>query len=251
MSIPTGTYLWLEIPSTVGGVIAPRVTKAEQALRTRRNLLEAAGRLYYERGFAAVSLDDIAAAAGVTKGAVYAHFANKDELVVAVMSMVESTTLDLSMFDAGGTLGEQVRTFARSLADSVDPRAIAVQADYLSIALRNRGAGEEFSRIVHDALTAVGAAVDEANHPRGRFTGIEVAVIIDALLQGLLIRHTLNPELVPDQLVEDALGLVFSALVIGIVDPDEAVSLLDAQPKPVRGATRPSKPVGGSSPGKQ
>lgn len=240
MSIPTGTYLEISIRRSLRFVGAPRVTKAEQAVRTRRSLLEAAVRLYYERGFAAVSLDDIAAEAGVTKGAVYAHFANKEELVVAVMSMAESTTLDLSVFGAGGTFGDQVRTFARSLSGSVDRRAIAVQADYLSIALRNRRAGDEFSRIIHDALTAVGAAVDDANYPRGRFTGIEVAVIVDALLQGLLMRHALNPELAPAQLVEDALGLIFSALVVGIVNPDEATSLVEAQAGRGRRTARPS-----------
>jgi len=60
-----------------------RRTKAE-AEETRARLLDVAERLFFECGTSAVTFDKIAAAAGVTRGAVYWHFANKAELMRAL-----------------------------------------------------------------------------------------------------------------------------------------------------------------------
>jgi AcrR family transcriptional regulator len=53
---------------------------------TKRGILEAAYGLFYREGFARVSVDSIAAAAGVTKRTVYYHFDSKDALVGAVLA---------------------------------------------------------------------------------------------------------------------------------------------------------------------
>lgn len=60
-----------------------RRTKAE-ALETRQAILEAAERVFFERGVSATSLEEIAKAAGVTRGAIYWHFRNKGELFEAI-----------------------------------------------------------------------------------------------------------------------------------------------------------------------
>lgn len=52
--------------------------------RTRSLLLDAAEEVFAEKGFTTATLDDIAQAAGYTKGAIYKHFAAKDELFLAV-----------------------------------------------------------------------------------------------------------------------------------------------------------------------
>jgi AcrR family transcriptional regulator len=65
-----------------------RRTKA-QAQATREQLLAAAERLFLERGLAATSLQDIARAAGVTRGAVYWHFADKVALAEALFERVD------------------------------------------------------------------------------------------------------------------------------------------------------------------
>ena len=56
-----------------------RLTRAESKERTRQRLLAEAQRLFRERGYAATSLEQIAEAAEVTKGAIYGHFASKEE----------------------------------------------------------------------------------------------------------------------------------------------------------------------------
>ena len=61
-----------------------KITK-EAAARHRAALLDAASGLFRERGFAGVSIADIAAAAGLTHGAFYNHFASKEALCAEVV----------------------------------------------------------------------------------------------------------------------------------------------------------------------
>jgi AcrR family transcriptional regulator len=58
--------------------------REEYADATRAALLDAAEQAFVDRGYAGASLDDIAAEARVTKGALYHHFANKQALFEAV-----------------------------------------------------------------------------------------------------------------------------------------------------------------------
>ncbi|MGZ0784921.1 TetR family transcriptional regulator [Pseudomonas sp. TKO26] len=57
----------------------------EEAQETRSQILEAAEKAFYERGVARTTLADIAALAGVTRGAIYWHFNNKADLVQAML----------------------------------------------------------------------------------------------------------------------------------------------------------------------
>lgn len=63
----------------------PRASR-QQAAETERGLRAAARELFAEHGFSAVSLEQVAVAAQVTRGAVYHHFANKRGLFEAVLS---------------------------------------------------------------------------------------------------------------------------------------------------------------------
>src|SRR4051812_47365244 len=60
------------------------LSRAERREQTRGDLIAAADRAFVEGGFHATSLDQIAAAAGYTKGAVYSNFASKEDLFFAV-----------------------------------------------------------------------------------------------------------------------------------------------------------------------
>ena len=59
-------------------------TQAERRAATITAIVSAAGRLFTARGFAATSIDDIAARAGVAKGAVYHHFESKEQILARV-----------------------------------------------------------------------------------------------------------------------------------------------------------------------
>lgn len=57
----------------------------EEAQETRKQILEAAEQAFYDRGVSRTTLADIAALAGVTRGAIYWHFSNKADLVQAML----------------------------------------------------------------------------------------------------------------------------------------------------------------------
>ena len=64
--------------------MAERWTRERRLEHTRSLLLDAAEEVFAEKGFTTATLDDIAYAAGYTKGAIYKHFAAKEDLFLAV-----------------------------------------------------------------------------------------------------------------------------------------------------------------------
>src|SRR6202020_2755460 len=73
------------------GDAGPSATlRSQHAEATRRAVLDAARSLFGRQGYAQTSVDEIADAARVTKGAVYHHFANKEALFRAVYAEVEA-----------------------------------------------------------------------------------------------------------------------------------------------------------------
>jgi AcrR family transcriptional regulator len=87
-----------------------RRTQAERAAETREALIEAARPLFAAQGFAEVALETIVRAAGVTRGALYHHFADKTELFAAVLEKVEG--------EVAARMGEAIA--ASNLTDPVE-----------------------------------------------------------------------------------------------------------------------------------
>lgn len=65
-------------------------THAERRAGTQAAVMKAARKLFGERGFAATSVDDIAAASRVAKGAIYHYFSTKNDLFEAVLEQVSA-----------------------------------------------------------------------------------------------------------------------------------------------------------------
>ena len=98
----------------------PRISAAER----RREIERAAGRLFAETGYAATRLDDIAAAAGVTKPVLYRHFGSKKELYVAL--------LERHRADLGGFLPPPSEFGSQEDVDSLLRRVVDRWLDYVS-----------------------------------------------------------------------------------------------------------------------
>lgn len=88
-------------PDSGGAPAAERRTQAERSESTRAALIAAARGLFAERGYAGVGTEEIVRAAGVTRGALYHHFAGKQELFEAVYEQIE---VELSERIATGAL---------------------------------------------------------------------------------------------------------------------------------------------------
>lgn len=84
-----------------------------RATETRQDIVAAADRLFYERGFAATSFADIAAIVGLSRGNFYYHFKTKDEILQAVIELRLARTQ--AMLDAwqaeGGDPADRIRRF--------------------------------------------------------------------------------------------------------------------------------------------
>jgi AcrR family transcriptional regulator len=99
-------------------------TQAERRAATRAALLAAGRDLFGRRGYDAVSSEEIAAAAGVTRGALYHHFDGKAGLFAAVHEQVEGEIVagfDLSALADGDPLGALIAAAAQFLELSLDP----------------------------------------------------------------------------------------------------------------------------------
>jgi AcrR family transcriptional regulator len=71
-----------------------RPIKNEQTGNTEEKILKQAMRLFLERGYHGTSIDDITQAVGLTKGALYWHFKNKEALLREIIERYEKSFLD-------------------------------------------------------------------------------------------------------------------------------------------------------------
>lgn len=99
----------------------PRASAADAA-QTARRVLEAATELFASHGFANVSLDDVAGAADVTRGAVYHHYKSKAglfrEAAAALQSHIAAAVVQAAEA-AGPDPGDQLRAGSRAFLDAI------------------------------------------------------------------------------------------------------------------------------------
>ena len=107
--------------------------RTEHAADTRRALIDAARRLFSQWGYSATSLDDVCQRARVTKGALYHHFPNKEELFVAALEQVEDELVraGAAAVDPGTDFWERLRAAGPSFLDACarsNTRRIVIEA---------------------------------------------------------------------------------------------------------------------------
>jgi AcrR family transcriptional regulator len=132
---------------------------ADEERSARRKVLEAAYRLFYRRGFVRVGVEEIAAAAGVTKRTLYYHFASKDDLLAAVLDRQRQMALEL------------IRTWAPP-ADGGNASASldSLFASLRSWMLKPRWSGSGYTRIVVELA-------DLPGHPARRIARVHKAEV--------------------------------------------------------------------------
>ena len=75
---------WSEIPRRLNTIMKYRTNERCSSAHTRQSILDAAEELFVQKGFEGVSLDEIAEASGVKRGAVHFHFLNKAGVLFAL-----------------------------------------------------------------------------------------------------------------------------------------------------------------------
>jgi len=110
----------------------------EDAAVTRARILAAAQQLIRQRGVHCVTLDDMARAIGMTRGAVYAHFRSRDELLGALLTCAEADVADRLTPLLQGCAGTAPAVLEQALAALFDGDGIVRHVSLLAFLLQHK-----------------------------------------------------------------------------------------------------------------
>jgi AcrR family transcriptional regulator len=187
------------------------MTRAESKERTRQRVLAEAQRLFRERGYAATSLEQIAEAAEVTKGAIYGHFASKEDLMLGALEAAPAPDYSATLDDQALPPRERLAKFGRAVAAEAagDTEELAMYLEFYAALLRAPDALARYSGRREGRLREL-AGTDGADSG-DRAAGVAAAqgwAIGQALLVGLQIEKRLTPGLVTPEVFERAFALL-------------------------------------------
>jgi len=175
--------------------------RSERQAQTRQLVLDAAERLFRTRGFGPTSIDDIAAEAGYSKGAVYSNFSSKTDLYFAVLEGRYERLSDQlrEAVTAAGDLSGQVDAvkawYRRNLeAESSWARSLP---DLASVAQHDADANRRLRALTRSLERTVTELLREQEvrlRVRYALPPERIAAIGIALVGGLAMRHLLDHE---------------------------------------------------------
>jgi AcrR family transcriptional regulator len=196
------------------------LTAERRRQQTREYLLRAAADVFAERGFHEATLDEVAAAAGFTKGAVYSNFKNKEDLFLALvedayardMAAIKET-LEASDVPPEARLGDFVQMMRGEM--EYVPNLGALYLEFHLYALRNPSARERMNELERADVRAIAEIIGSERTQRE----IEIdepvertARIIVALFRGISMMRTSDPEMAGEDLLEGAIAFVSRGL---------------------------------------
>ena len=169
--------------------------------RTRARLLDAAVEVIREKGFYGTTLEEVASRAGMTRGAIYGNFSDKDELFLAV---VETRFRPITPIRQGATLKAHLRIVGEAVVAAIPARR-AQALGALSF---------QIYALTHEELRSRIAQVNAEIYRRGaeRFQQLfptedlpmppdQFVRVLHALSDGLLFLRFMQPELMTDEVI--------------------------------------------------
>ena len=190
--------------------MAPK-SKGNKRELTRARLLEAAGHVIRERGFYDTTLEAVAQRAGMTRGAIYGNFQDKEELFSAV---AETRWRPIVPLRHGSTLSEHLGLVADAVVAAIPARraqalgALSFQIYALTnerMRTRMADANAELYRRAAERLRQA-IPLDRLPMPPDEFVRV-----LHALTDGLLLLRFLQPDLVTDALIRKAFASLANA----------------------------------------
>jgi AcrR family transcriptional regulator len=196
--------------------VVERWTKERRREHTRELLLDAAEEVFAAKGFEGAALDEIADAAGYTRGAIYKHFTNKEDLFLAVNTRFNERFLSgfLDLIDPA-TPPEDIdlATIAQRWHDlqKRGARNIALGMEFMLYLLRNPEARERAAEQRRAMADMIATFIDEQSSRLGLKTQVPprtLARIALAASDGLELAGHLDGD--EDDLYEPFLELLLS-----------------------------------------
>jgi len=197
-----------------GGPV-PRTPRDE----VRRRLLSAAVRVFAEQGYADSRLEDIAHAAGFTKGAVYSNFGGKRDLFGAVLRERSDAEIDTLLArigdspDPSAAVTDTVRGVARRITE--DPERGRLGLEFAARATRDEQTRHVVGRLRRAQREAVADAVARFSERGVRLAADPelTALILHCLTNGLVNERVADPEAISAEVVEETFATVLTALI--------------------------------------
>lgn len=198
------------------------LTRREKQEQTKVRLLQAAARVFARRGYHQASVEEVAAEAGFSTGAVYSNFAGKQELFLALADQeVEDRVAEIRAVAEAAERGEapgaeaadQFRAFLER-----DPDWPILFYEFWSFGVRNAEVQEEFSKrrqAVRDALAETLERVAAELGLQLRFPAPALATAVGAALNGLAFERAADPEAMPDEVFSEFISAVLACSVSG------------------------------------
>lgn len=185
-----------------------RQTRAEKKAETRERLLAAAESIARDQGFARITLEAVASAAGLTKGAIYSNFESKEDLMLEVLDrLTPGLNLTAEVEDAPdltSLLGRIAPALARAARSRAKQIALAIEFD--ALAMRDPA----LRRTIKAARAKARAELPSDDEAWLRSRGIRPEIPAD---QFFLVLNSL------------AIGLITHRIIYGEAElPDELIS---------------------------
>jgi AcrR family transcriptional regulator len=194
-----------------------RLTREQSKALTRERLLVAARTVFAGRGFHGASVEEIAAEAGYSTGALYSNFGGKEDLFFALMEHeldLYSQEIAASVEDLA-SVAERARGGARHWMEIVErePEMLMLFAEFWAYAARDPEArgrvAASFAR-VRQMLTRLIADGTREFDLELELPAEQLAIAIDALADGIARLKLADPDGVPDELMGRVLSLLFA-----------------------------------------
>jgi AcrR family transcriptional regulator len=197
------------VAGTSSGGVTPRTPRPRrEEVRTR--VLAAAASVVAERGLAAATLDQVAAAAGFTKGAVYSNFASKDELFLALLedqARDRVTRVETALAGAPD-VPAALAAVGAELAGA-DPAGQLLLVEFWQRAVRDpqvRAAFVASRRALRARVEEVVAGFLRTRPAAPGWDAARIALVVVALANGLALEALPDPGAVPQDLAAQVLG---------------------------------------------
>lgn len=193
--------------------------RVQTAAERRDQILTAAGEVFAERGLHQARIDDIAAAAGVSKGTVYWYFPSKDEIVLALVDAfyAEAHAGLVHLLDAPGTVADRLRGYLQSYGAELEQyRHFAPLAmEFYALAHRQQRVRDSLERYYSQWSEAAATLLDQGNE-RGEFhltdTHAAARTLVE-LFDGAFLVWTTVPDTVDlTQRIQTAFDLLHDGL---------------------------------------
>lgn len=180
--------------------------KGDKRDRTRAALLEAARTLIREKGYEQTRLEEVASRAGMTTGAIYGNFRNRDELFIALGQTYWAPVKP--QIKPGATFAEAMRALAKATLAAVDERRPAAVGRLTGLAytLKNPELRARVHDITHNSYQIGAEWLSLFDRSELPMPPKHLVRVIHVLIEGLVMQRILTPDLCPDEVFYAAFG---------------------------------------------